>query len=227
MPGEPSAPHPRSPLFAFEDVVLHGQDAPRLDHLDLIIPDDGVTVVVGPSGSGKSSLLRLCNRLEVADEGVVRFRGQDVAALDPLVLRRTAGMVLQRPVPFAGTVRDNLLVARPADTGDEALAAALERTGLDATLLGRVADDLSGGELQRMCIARTLLTEPAVLLLDEPTASLDAANVERVEATIRALVDRGLRAVWVTHDHRQAERVGDRVLALAAGGRNAEDRGAR
>ncbi len=211
------------PLFAFEDVVLHGDGAPRLDHLRLEIPDDGVTVVVGPSGSGKSSLLRLCNRLEVADRGVVRFRGQDVDALDPLLLRRTAGMVLQRPVPFAGTVRDNLLVARPADASDVSLAASLERTGLDPAMLGRVADELSGGELQRMCIARTLLTEPEVLLLDEPTASLDAANVARVEATVRSLVARGLRAVWVTHDHAQAERVGDRVLALAAGGRAVAD----
>jgi putative ABC transport system ATP-binding protein len=90
-----------------------------------------VTVIVGPSGSGKSSLLRLCNRLEVADRGVVRYRGDDVADMDPLGLRRRVGMVFQTPTPFAGTVLDNLCVARP-DLGLDEARTALERGAVDA-----------------------------------------------------------------------------------------------
>src|SRR3954470_18205257 len=98
----------------------------------------GVTVIVGPSGSGKSSLLRLCNRLEVADRGSVRFHGEDVAAMDPLALRRRVGMVFQAPTPFAGTVIDNLRVAR-ADLDRETARGVLERVELDESFLARPA----------------------------------------------------------------------------------------
>jgi putative ABC transport system ATP-binding protein len=214
-PAEPTG----APLFSFEHVTVHGDGADRLHNLSFEVADDGITTVTGPSGSGKSTLLRLCNRLVVADGGVVRLRGVDVASIDPLALRRTVGLVLQRPVAFAGTVAENLREARPFDGSVGALGATLERVGLDAALLDRPADELSGGELQRVCLARTLLTEPTVLLLDEPTSSLDEQSAERVERTICELVRGGLRALWVTHDAAQARRVGVRNVALAAGGR--------
>ena len=124
-----------------------------------MIADGGITVVVGPSGAGKSMVLRLLNRLEVPTAGEVRFRGRPVSDLDPLALRRRVGMVFQRPAPFPGTVRDNLHVADP-DAGDDALVAALRAARLDAAFLDRSADELSGGEAQRMCLARTLVTRP-------------------------------------------------------------------
>ena len=96
------------PLFTFEHIRVDGPHGPLLTDVDGGVPTRGVTVVVGPSGAGKSTLLRLCNRLEVPTTGRVRFRGDDVAGLDPLHLRRRVGMVFQRPTPFAGTVRDNL-----------------------------------------------------------------------------------------------------------------------
>jgi putative ABC transport system ATP-binding protein len=184
--------------------------------VDLAVPDRGITALVGPSGAGKSSLLRLLNRLEAPDEGAVLFRGRDVAGLDPLWLRRRVGMVFQRPTPFPGTVRDNLLVGAP-DAGPGALAAALGRVGLDADLLERPADDLSGGELQRMCLARALAAGPEALLLDEPTSSLDARAREVVEATGTRLAREGVPLVWVTHDVEQAERIADRVAVVADG----------
>src|SRR3546814_3243153 len=98
-------------LFELEDVVVEVDGRSIIDVPNLVIPDSGITVVAGPSGSGKSTLLRLCNRLEVPTRGVIRFRGDDIASLDPLAHRRRVGMVFQRPAPFPGTVRDNLEVA--------------------------------------------------------------------------------------------------------------------
>jgi len=175
-----------------------------------------VTVVVGPSGSGKSTLLRLCNRLEAPTSGTVRFHGEDVAGLEPLGLRRRVGMVFQRPTPFAGTVRDNLRVARP-DVGDEDAKEALERADLAPAVLDRPAHEFSGGEAQRMCLARTLVTGPEVLLMDEPTSSVDARSRHALEDMTRALADDGVPILWVTHDLAQARRLADYVLVLAGG----------
>jgi putative ABC transport system ATP-binding protein len=203
-------------LFSFEAVGVAFEGAEVLAGVDLELPEGGCTVVVGPSGSGKSTLLRLCNRLEVATTGVLRFRGQDVARLDPLRLRRRVGMVFQRPVAFGGSVLDNLRVARPDVTADEG-AAALERVGLPAAFLGREQATLSGGEGQRACLARTLLAEPEVLLLDEPTASLDADAAAGLERLTLQLADRGTSLLWVTHDRAQADRMADRLVVVGGG----------
>lgn len=203
-------------LFAFEDVVLELGGRRVLDGVRAELPDEGVTCLVGPSGSGKSTLLRLCNRLEVPTSGVVRFRGEDVAGLDPLTHRRRVGMVFQRPTPFPGSVRENLLVADP-DADEPALEAALERAALPARFLDRVADDLSGGETQRMCLARTLLTEPEVLLMDEPTSALDPQATEELEERARHLAENGVPIVWVSHDPEQVNRIADARFIIEEG----------
>lgn len=214
----PGCHHRRVALFAFEDVWVEAERRPILQGVDAEIPDAGVTVVVGPSGAGKSTLLRLCNRLEVPTRGRVLFRGDDVATLDPLTLRRRAGMVFQRPTLFGGTVRDNLAVAAPAPaTGDAAYAAALERAELQATFLDCPADELSGGEAQRACVARTLVTGPEVLLMDEPTAALDERPRLGLEALARHLADDGVPVVWVTHQLDQMRRLADHLLVMADG----------
>ena len=205
--------------FAFEDVTVAGDGRPRLEHVTAAVPETGVTAISGPSGAGKSTLLRLGNRLIAPDEGVVRFRGEDLARLTPdevLAHRRRVGMVFQRPVVFAGTVRDNLRVAAP-DATDEELRALLERCELRDDVLGREADTLSGGEAQRACLARTLATRPEALLMDEPTASLDADAAAGLERLIRAEADRGVPVLLVSHDRGQVERLADEVLALDRG----------
>src|SRR6266566_1605406 len=111
------------PVFRFRDVSVRFGDLTVLDRLSLDIHDRMVTVVAGPSGAGKSTVLRLCNRLEVPSSGAVEYRGQDVASMDPLSLRRRVGMVFQRPTLFGGTVRDNLRVARPDANGGDYCAA--------------------------------------------------------------------------------------------------------
>jgi putative ABC transport system ATP-binding protein len=202
--------------FEFERVTVLRAGRRVLDEVTARIPAAGITVVSGPSGAGKTTLLRLCNRLGVPDQGVVSYRGQSLDDLDPLVLRRRVGMVFQRPVPFPGTVADNLAVAHPSASAEE-LATVLAWVALDPALLSQEARNLSGGELQRMCLARTLVTQPETLLLDEPTSALDEQPKRVFEATARDLAAAGITLIWVTHDGAQADRVADRIYQLRDG----------
>ena len=203
-------------LFSFEDVVVErgGRRVLRIDRAALL--HVGSTGIVGPSGSGKSTLLRLCNRLEAPTAGIVRYLGADVATLDPLALRKRVAMVFQQPVALEGTVGDNLREAEPALDGP-GVASALARVGLPDDLGGRPADELSGGERQRLALARSLLTQPDVILLDEVTSALDPANAIRIEGLVAGLVDQGLHAVWVTHDLDQLRRVASRAVVVIDG----------
>lgn len=203
-------------LFAFDGVSLVSDGHPRLTDVDVTVPDGSITVVVGASGSGKSTLLRLCNRLEAPTEGVVRFRGTDLSTVDIRAHRRRVGMLFQFPVPFAGTVRQNLQVADPA-LSDEGCAFLLERVGLDRALLERPAERLSGGEGQRMCLARALATDPEVLLADEATSSLDATSTTRLEELARDLKAGGVPVVWVTQEPAQVDRLADHVIEVDRG----------
>jgi putative ABC transport system ATP-binding protein len=200
-------------LFELEDVTVAGVDRPRLAGVSLSLEEGGVTVLQGPSGSGKSTLLRLLNRLEAPDLGVVRYRGEDLAARDVLAHRREVGMVFQAPILFPGSVADNLAVAEPLDPP----AALLERAGLPASFLTREAGTLSGGEAQRACLARALATRPRVLLMDEPTSALDHEAARVIERLARALADDGVPIILVSHGREQAARLGDRVIALRDG----------
>ena len=218
--GPTRIPAESTELLAF-DGVSFAVDADReiLHEVSLSVAPAAVTVLAGPSGAGKSTLLRLGNRLDIQSAGSVRFRGEDSAAIDPRELRRRVGMVFQRPVPFAGAVRENLKVGAPL-AGDEELARTLERVGLEASVLDRVADDLSGGEAQRMCIARTLLTQPEVILMDEPTSALDHENRLGIEHLAKELAQEGIGILWVSHDLSQVRRIADHAVVLIDG-RNA------
>lgn len=179
---------------------------------------NGATALLGPSGSGKSTLLRLLNRLADPDSGTVRFRGEDVRALDVLDLRRRACLVAQLPAPLPGTVEDNVRYG-PALRGQEAdVPRALALAGLDQAYAGREAGRLSVGEQQRVTLARALALEPEVLLLDEPTSALDDDAREGVERTLRELTERlDVATVLVTHDRGQAERLASRTVRLRDG----------
>lgn len=204
------------PLFRFTDVTVAGSSGARLREVSLDIPAAGITVLLGPSGAGKSTLLRLCNRLEVPTRGTIAYRGRLLDSLDPLALRREVGMVFQRPVLFAGSVRDNLAEAN-GHSGAARFERALGRAALDASFLDRPAAELSGGEAQRVCLARSLMADPEVLLMDEPTSSLDGAAVHRLEQLGGSLAEGGMPVVWVTHDLAQMERIADHVVVLDGG----------
>jgi putative ABC transport system ATP-binding protein len=202
--------------FELRDIVAGPPGDPILRGVSLDIPCRGVTAFAGPSGAGKSTLLRLLNRLDDPVAGGVRLEGRDLVDWDPRTLRRRVAMVFQRPPLFAGTVLDNLRVAVPElDRGGG--AAALARVGLGTELLDRAAADLSGGEAQRMCIARALLTEPAVLLADEPTSSLDGAARRTIEELTAGIAATGVAVVWVTHDVEQLRRIADHVVVIVDG----------
>ncbi len=196
--------------FEYRDVRVDGDDGPIVDHFSARIPADGLTAIVGPSGAGKSTLLRLLNRLDDPDAGEVLFDGRDVRSYDVLELRRRVQLVGQVPVPFPGTVAQNI--------GDEIagpdVADLLARVGLPAAIAGRPADVLSVGEAQRMCLARSLARHPDCLVLDEPTSALDTASKGGIERLIRSLADEGLTVVMVTHDPGQAHQLADRVVEV-------------
>lgn len=206
---------PDGDVFSFEGVSVTFGAAAVLRDVDLRIPASGITVVSGPSGSGKSTLTRLCNRLLDASEGIVRHHGRDVREVDVLALRRDVGMVFQRPTLFDGSVGDNLALTGVAD--HDAQAAVLDSVGLGTELLGRAADSLSGGEAQRVCLARALLMAPRSLVADEPTTSLDEVATRSLEELVCQLAADGVPILWVTHDQAQAERIADRQVTLEGG----------
>ena len=201
-------------LFEFAGISVPGRDgAWRIHRVTATIPAAGVTVLLGRSGSGKSTMLRCCNRLEIWTEGTVRFHGVDALELDVLALRRRVAMVFQSPTPFPGTGRDNLHAADP-QLEDETAAALLEGVQLHRDVLDRTATELSGGEAQRLCLARSLAVGPEVVLMDEVTSSVDVRATRALEDLARNLADTGTPIVWVTHDLDQARRLADAVVNL-------------
>jgi ABC-type methionine transport system ATPase subunit len=192
-----------------------------LHDISLEIPAGSVTAVIGPSGSGKSSLLRCLNRLWEPPPGSIFIDGGDITAMNVLLLRRRVGMLFQTPALFEGTVADNIAYG-PGLQGrrltSQEVAELLQMAGLDAGLAEKPVDQLSGGQAQRVSLARTLANQPDVLLLDEPTSALDPAATRKIESTIRILRDTlNLTVLWVSHAFEQVERTADRIVLLVDG----------
>lgn len=176
--------------------------------------------IVGASGSGKSSFLRLLNRLDEPTTGTVYLGDQDYRQIPPPTLRQRVGMVTQRPFLFPGDVASNLRFG-PAQRGETLpegeIASLLERVGLPGFAARNVAN-LSGGEQQRVSLARSLANRPEILLLDEPTSALDEQAKAGVEELIRKLVnENSLTFVLVSHDRDQARRLCHRVAFIESG----------
>ena len=204
------------PVLALDDVRVVRGDVVVLDGITAQIEPGRCTALAGPSGAGKSTLLRLLDRLEEPTSGTVLLRGRPLPSYDVLEVRRRVGLVQQAPVLLGVTVLADLRTGRPSL--DEAEARELlGRAGLGDQSLDRATASLSGGEAQRLCLARALAVGPEVLLLDEPTSALDAVAAMSVERVVRALVADGLTAVLVSHDLRQARRLADDVVVLRAG----------
>ena len=208
-------------ILEIEGVSLSRSGQPVLHDVSLQVAPGEIVVIMGPSGSGKSSLLRCLNRLEEPEAGTIRLDGQDVRALPVIALRTRVGMIFQKTAPFPGTVAANVRFG-PALRGETLSEARvrelLEAAALPVDLVDHPAERLSGGQEQRLAIARALANEPEVLLLDEPTSALDPIATRAVEETLLRLRDRlGLTLVWVSHAVEQARRVADRLILLEAG----------
>lgn len=204
--------------------VPDGDAARRLlEDVSFTVPAGTVFKILGPSGCGKSSLLRCLDRLTEPTSGRVSIDGQDAARLPVRELRRRIGMVFQRPVLFPGTIADNVMYGpRLRDDGQVEetglVSHLLEMVGLPASWSDHPTGQLSGGEMQRVALARSLANEPQVLLLDEPTAALDRSAGARIERLLLDLADNtDLTFIWVTHDLDQARRIGDEGLVLVDG----------
>jgi putative ABC transport system ATP-binding protein len=178
-----------------------------LEDQTFTIPDGSFVVVRGPSGSGKSTLLRMMNRLEEPQSGVIRYRGRDLTDYDPPRLRQRVVYFQQMPVVADVTVRETLLMPfryavnkRLIPPADDDLAARLDEVNLGMLELGERAGALSVGQRQRLSLARALMTGPEVLLLDEPTASLDSESQVVVEQIAEQRCTDGATVIMVTHD---------------------------
>ena len=234
-PAESAAPVGTTPILSTRRLNAWFGRTRVLRNVTLDFHDRAVTAVIGPSGCGKSTLLRCLNRMHETVPGAIvegdvmlgdsaRYKG----GLNPIAVRRHIGMVFQRPTPFPTmSIRDNVAAGLRIRIGrgpsrsetDEIVQGALERAGLWNEVKDRLKDHalgLSGGQQQRLCIARALATRPRVLLLDEPTASLDPLSTQTIEELVYELRE-SIGVVIVTHNMQQAARVSDRTAFMLAG----------
>jgi phosphate transport system ATP-binding protein len=236
---QPAADHGSSPVAVLDDPVLVTRDVSLgfgaktvLSGIDLAFVPGTITALIGPTGCGKSTFLRSLNRMNDKVRGywrtgAIEFDGEEISGshVDPLVLRRRVGMVFQRPNPFPMSVGDNVVAGVKAHrlSPRRDLPAVAERflreVGLWSAVSDRLGDSpfrLSGGQQQLLCLARALAVEPDVLLLDEPTSSLDPVTTDQVEDLLRELAPH-LTMVIVTHNLGQARRLADTTAFLYNG----------
>lgn len=228
--------HETDTIMDLRGVTVSFSGRPAVRDVTFQVPERRVTALIGPSGSGKTTLLRALNRLHdtvrsAKVSGTVLLDGTDIYGpkLHPTILRSRVAMVFQRPNPFpAMTIYENVVSGlrfngiRKKALLQEAAESALIAAGLWDSVrdrMGAHAGTLSGGEQQRLCIARALAVEPEVVLMDEPTSALDPSATRRIEELLGELKDR-LTILIVTHNMQQASRVSDRCAFLLM----AEDR---
>jgi phosphate transport system ATP-binding protein len=221
---------PGKPVMRLEDMSVSFAGRPAVRGVTFDIHAKEVTALIGPSGSGKTTLLRALNRMHdevptAAVTGRVLLGDTDIydGATDPILLRSQVGMVFQQPNPFPSmSILENAMVGlrfngvRNQSLLDEAAESVLVAAALWDSVRDRLnakASTLSGGEQQRLCIARALAVEPEVLLMDEPTSALDPVATELIEELMDELKDR-VTIVVVTHNMEQAARVSDRCAFL-------------
>ena len=200
-----------------------------VDALTLEIPSGTVSVLVGSSGCGKTTTLRMINRMEEPTSGTLRIDGVDVARQPLHVLRRSIGYVIQQGGLFPHrSVLDNIttvprLLGWPKERARSSALEMMQLVGLDPGLATRYPTQLSGGQQQRVGVARALVTEPPVLLMDEPFGAVDpVVRVRLQDEFLRLQRELGKTVVLVTHDIDEAVRMGDRVAVFAVGGRLAQ-----
>jgi phosphate transport system ATP-binding protein len=227
---------PEKPCVITRYLTAYFGETPAIKDISVAIPQQAVTAIIGPSGCGKSTFLRCLNRMHetvpnTRVDGDVEILGTSIygEGTNATAVRRHVGMVFQRPTPFPTmSIRANVAAGlrvyakhRLADQGEEEIVEeALHRAGLWDEVKDRLDESamgISGGQQQRLCIARALASRPRVLLLDEPTASLDPLSTQKVEELVYHLRE-SVTLVIVTHNMQQAARVSDRTAFLLAGG---------
>jgi phosphate transport system ATP-binding protein len=221
------APVATEPVFRLEDVWVRYAGQAAVRDISLDIPARQITALIGPSGCGKSTLLRCLNRMNdlvptATVEGRVLYNGEDIydPRIDAVEVRKRIGMVFQKPNPFPKSVYDNIAFG-PRVLGmkgdmDEIVERALRRGALWDEVKDRLKENaygMSGGQQQRLCIARALAIEPDAILMDEPCSALDPISTGRIEDLMLELKER-YSIIIVTHNMQQAARVSDRTAFL-------------
>ncbi len=227
MPDDPSSPTADSAALSLTGVDRivrgNGRDHTIFKGLDLRVDRGDLVNIVGPSGSGKTTLLRLVNRLDDADGGTIDILGRPLDDWTIRDLRQAVAMVFQEPSLLGMTVEDNLRLPYELASHEEGEAAGrfeqvLELVGLERDLLDREESQLSVGQRQRVVLARAIVLEPRILLMDEPTASLDERAAGQLLDNIARLQQaNGLTILHVTHRLGEAKRVGGRTAVLMDG----------
>jgi len=207
-------------ILKVENLTRQIDGSKIIDDLSISIKKGEVWVVIGPSGAGKSTFLRLLNRLDEPQGGKIWFHDQDAATLPPKELRSRIGLVLQEANLFPGTVKSNIEFG-PQQKGLTLSQEAVEQLLGQVGLIGfadRDVRNLSGGEAQRVSLARTLANSPEILLLDEPTSALDDGSKQEIEELVTSIIrEKQITCLMVTHDIQQAIRIATHAMILDKG----------
>ncbi|MFR6257028.1 MAG: ATP-binding cassette domain-containing protein, partial [Eggerthella lenta] len=213
------------PAVAFEHVSKRFGDAVAVDDANLDIDEGAFVTIIGSSGCGKTTLLKMVNALAMPDDGRVLVHGKDTSGVDPIELRRNIGYAIQGSVLFPHlTVEQNIAyVPSLLNSGDEgrteeAVAKWMDIIGLPHDIMDRYPAELSGGQAQRVGIARALAASPDILLADEPFSAVDAITRGSLQDEIKRIHRQtGITVLFVTHDIDEALDLGDKVLVMEAG----------
>lgn len=209
------------PALHFQDVNYSINDVNILKNITGSFPKGKITTLVGPSGAGKTTLLKLCNGLISPTSGDIFIHDKSIFTYDPVELRRNVGIALQSAPMIKGSVYHNL--ALPLELQGEKLPERdaikiLEDVGLDKQFLHRKTNDLSGGQRQKVSIARTLINRSEILLLDEITSALDRSSLHEIEELIVKINRKySTTIIWITHNLKQALTIGDYTWVLMNG----------
>ena len=219
-----------NPIITVRDLNLWYGQAQALKNINIEIPEKSITALIGPSGCGKSTFLKTLNRMQdlvpgVKITGEVMYEGQDIFSAEVNNLRKEIGMVFQKPNPFPMSIYDNIAYGPRTHgiTNKAQLDDIVEKALRGAAIWDEVKDRLkknalgmSGGQQQRLCIARALAVEPKVLLMDEPTSALDPISTSRIEDLAMELKEQ-YTIVIVTHNMQQAVRISDQTAFFLLG----------
>ena len=199
------------------EITVNGEKKVIVDDISFRFEKGKIYNIIGPSGAGKTSFLRLLNRLDEPTGGNIVFNTESVTDCIPCGVRRNIGYLFQTPYLFPGTVRDNLLYAESSLTS-EAIVKLVKQAQIPEKFIDADVENLSIGEKQRVSLARVLAMNPEIILLDEPTSALDPSYTVAIEDLIKCIVgERALTAIIVTHNPEQALRMGGMGIMLVEG----------